>query len=157
MPVESRKEIVHEAQRPQVVDGLGEYRDVLAEGARLAAQFLDLVGESADHVGCGLGYYTAVMAHCVGPTGHVLAYEVDEMLASGATENLSRMPWADVRRLTAEPSGLWRSPPFEPSLRQGALFGRGASDDKGQLFAHLKAVELLAREHGGLPGERSHL
>jgi acetylornithine deacetylase/succinyl-diaminopimelate desuccinylase-like protein len=51
----------------------------------------------------------------------------------------------------AEPSGLWRSPPFEPSLRQGAQFGRGASDDKGQLFAHLKAVELLARQHGGLP------
>jgi len=51
----------------------------------------------------------------------------------------------------AEPSGAWRSPPFEPSLRQGALFGRGASDDKGQLFAHLKAVELLKQQRSGLP------
>ncbi len=42
-----------------------------------------------------------------------------------------------------EPLELWQSPPFEPVVREGKIFTRGASDDKGQLFAMLKAVEAL--------------
>jgi protein-L-isoaspartate(D-aspartate) O-methyltransferase len=49
------------------------------------------------HIGAGLGYYTAVMAHCVGPNGAVTAYEVDESLAEQARANLSSMPWVTVR------------------------------------------------------------
>jgi protein-L-isoaspartate(D-aspartate) O-methyltransferase len=49
------------------------------------------------HVGCGLGYYTAVMAQCVGPTGRVVAFEVDEILATEARQNLASMPWVVVR------------------------------------------------------------
>jgi acetylornithine deacetylase/succinyl-diaminopimelate desuccinylase-like protein len=51
----------------------------------------------------------------------------------------------------ADPFSEWRSPPFEPAVRDGNLFGRGASDDKGQLFAHLKAVESYLRGAGRLP------
>jgi acetylornithine deacetylase/succinyl-diaminopimelate desuccinylase-like protein len=40
-----------------------------------------------------------------------------------------------------EPLELWKSPPFEPRIENGCLFGRGASDNKGQHLAHLKAVE----------------
>ena len=40
-----------------------------------------------------------------------------------------------------DPMAEWRTPPFEPSVRGDYLYGRGASDDKGQLFAHLKALE----------------
>src|SRR5262245_23594181 len=59
---------------------------------------LDLApGQRVLHVGCGLGYYTAVMAHCVGPTGRVVAWEVDEALAAGASRNLGPMAWVDVR------------------------------------------------------------
>ena len=54
-------------------------------------------GERVLHVGCGLGYYTALMAHCVGPSGRVVAIEVDEALAAGARDNLSSFPNADVR------------------------------------------------------------
>jgi protein-L-isoaspartate(D-aspartate) O-methyltransferase len=54
-------------------------------------------GQRVMHVGAGLGYYTAVMAHCVGPTGHVLAYEVDEALATSARGNLASHPWVEVR------------------------------------------------------------
>ena len=49
------------------------------------------------HVGCGLGYYTAVMAHCVGPAGRVVAVEVDDALAAGARTNLASLEWVDVR------------------------------------------------------------
>ncbi len=50
------------------------------------------------HIGCGLGYYTAVMAHAVGPTGRVVTFEIDEHLADQARRNLSTMPWVDVRK-----------------------------------------------------------
>jgi protein-L-isoaspartate(D-aspartate) O-methyltransferase len=49
------------------------------------------------HVGAGLGYYTAVIAECAGPTGRVLAFEVDEALSSGASRRLASRPWIEVR------------------------------------------------------------
>ena len=55
------------------------------------------LGARVLHVGCGLGYYTGVIAHCVGPTGRVVAYEVDETLATEARQNLASTPWVDVR------------------------------------------------------------
>lgn len=48
------------------------------------------------HVGCGLGYYTAVMAHTVGPTGRVTGIEVDAGLAGAARASLASMPWVEV-------------------------------------------------------------
>jgi protein-L-isoaspartate(D-aspartate) O-methyltransferase len=53
------------------------------------------------HVGAGLGYYTAVMAHCVGPAGSVLAFEADALLAEDARANLAAMPWVIVRAESA--------------------------------------------------------
>jgi protein-L-isoaspartate(D-aspartate) O-methyltransferase len=54
-------------------------------------------GGRALHVGCGLGYYTAVMAECVGPAGRVVAYEVDGALAAAARRNLASRYWVDTR------------------------------------------------------------
>ncbi len=51
----------------------------------------------------------------------------------------------------AEPLELWETPPFEPSLREGKLFGRGVSDDKGHLAARLFAIDALLKEAGELP------
>ena len=42
-----------------------------------------------------------------------------------------------------EPLNLWTSKPFEPEVREGKIFARGADDDKGQLFMHVKAFELM--------------
>jgi acetylornithine deacetylase/succinyl-diaminopimelate desuccinylase-like protein len=50
-----------------------------------------------------------------------------------------------------EPMEEWRSPPFEPVIRGDNLFGRGAGDNKGQLFAHLKAIEAYLKTAGRLP------
>lgn len=59
---------------------------------------LDLApGARVLHVGCGLGYFTAVMGRCVGPTGRVVACEVDEALATEARGNLAAFPWIDAR------------------------------------------------------------
>lgn len=46
----------------------------------------------------------------------------------------------------AEPFELWKTPPFEPEIRDGAIYARGANDDKGQLFMHIKAFEYLVRK-----------
>ncbi len=45
-----------------------------------------------------------------------------------------------------DPLELWKSDPFEPEIRDGAIYARGANDDKGQLFMHLKAFEYLVKE-----------
>ena len=50
-----------------------------------------------------------------------------------------------------EPLELWDSPPFEPTLRGRNLYARGASDNKGQHFAHLKAVEAYLKTGTELP------
>jgi acetylornithine deacetylase/succinyl-diaminopimelate desuccinylase-like protein len=50
-----------------------------------------------------------------------------------------------------EPFELWKTPPFEPRIEGRSLFGRGASDNKGQNLAHLKAVEAYLKTGTPLP------
>ena len=51
----------------------------------------------------------------------------------------------------ADPLELWSTPPFEPSVRDGSIYGRGTADDKGQMYMHVKAVEALRAVNGTLP------
>ncbi|HKI03907.1 MAG TPA: dipeptidase [Thermoanaerobaculia bacterium] len=51
----------------------------------------------------------------------------------------------------AEPLDLWTSPPFEPAVRDGRIYARGSTDDKGQLFLHVKALEAHLSARGELP------
>jgi acetylornithine deacetylase/succinyl-diaminopimelate desuccinylase-like protein len=50
-----------------------------------------------------------------------------------------------------EPLDLWESPPFEPTVRDGKLYARGTSDDKGEIAARLTAIAALRAAHGELP------
>lgn len=50
-----------------------------------------------------------------------------------------------------EPIELWSSPPFEPEIRDGRIYARGSADDKGQIFLHMKALELALGSRGSLP------
>ncbi|GAF23051.1 LOW QUALITY PROTEIN: acetylornithine deacetylase/succinyl-diaminopimelate desuccinylase [Bacillus sp. JCM 19047] len=50
-----------------------------------------------------------------------------------------------------DPLHLWETDPFEPTIRENKLYARGASDDKGQTFMHIKAVEAMLKSEGALP------
>ncbi|MFP3937491.1 MAG: dipeptidase [Phycisphaerae bacterium] len=51
----------------------------------------------------------------------------------------------------ADPLNEWDTPPFEPSIRDGAVYARGANDDKGQLYTHIMAMDAWQNAGGGLP------
>lgn len=50
-----------------------------------------------------------------------------------------------------EPLAAWTTPPFEPQIRDGVIYARGAADNKGQIFAHVEGVAATIRERGELP------
>jgi len=80
-------------------------------------------------------------------SGHPLVY-ADWLHAPGKPTVLCYGHY-DVQ--PAEPLDLWISPPFEPTERDGNLYARGAVDDKGQMYMHIKAIEALREVNGKLP------
>ncbi|MCY2967060.1 MAG: dipeptidase [Planctomycetota bacterium] len=50
-----------------------------------------------------------------------------------------------------DPLGEWKTPPFEPAIRDGYVFARGATDDKGQVFTHIKSAEAWVKTVGSVP------
>lgn len=50
-----------------------------------------------------------------------------------------------------EPLNLWKSPPFKADVRSGYIYARGATDDKGQTFTHIKGLEAIIKATGTLP------
>ena len=50
-----------------------------------------------------------------------------------------------------DPIELWDTPPFEPVIKNGKIYARGATDDKGQIFMHFKSVESFFKVNGSLP------
>jgi acetylornithine deacetylase/succinyl-diaminopimelate desuccinylase-like protein len=79
--------------------------------------------------------------------GHPIVYA--DWLGAPGTPTVLLYGHYDVQPV--DPVDLWSSPPFEATLRDGNLYGRGSTDDKGQLFAHFKAFEAYMKHHGKLP------
>ena len=50
-----------------------------------------------------------------------------------------------------DPINLWDSSPFEPTIKDGKIYARGATDDKGQMYMHIKSVEAFMKTQGTLP------
>jgi acetylornithine deacetylase/succinyl-diaminopimelate desuccinylase-like protein len=72
-------------------------------------------------------------------TGHPVVYA--EKIIDAAKPTILVYGHYDV--MPVDPLNLWDSPPFEPEIRDGKIFARGAVDDKGQLFMQVKAFEYL--------------
>jgi acetylornithine deacetylase/succinyl-diaminopimelate desuccinylase-like protein len=83
----------------------------------------------------------------ISTSGHPLVYG-DWLHAEGAPTVLCYGHY-DVQ--PPDPLELWVSPPFEPEVREGNIYARGAVDDKGQFYMHIKAIEALMAVHGKLP------
>jgi len=79
--------------------------------------------------------------------GHPLVYA--EWLGAPGKPTVLFYGHYDVQPV--DPIELWRNPPFEPTVEGDKLVARGATDDKGQSFAHVKAVGALLAERGKLP------
>ena len=80
--------------------------------------------------------------------GHPLVY--GEWMKAGA-DKPTVLCYGHYDVQPAEPLELWKSPAFEPTERDGNLYARGAVDDKGQMWMHVKALESLMRADGTLP------
>lgn len=78
-------------------------------------------------------------------SGHPLVY-ADWLHAAGKPTVLCYGHY-DVQ--PPDPLEEWHTPPFEPTERNGNLYARGAVDDKGQMYMHVKALESLFAAHGG--------
>lgn len=88
-----------------------------------------------------------VPAELIETKGHPLVY--GERLDAPGKPTLLIYGHYDVQ--PPEPLEPWLSPPFVPTVRDGNLYARGATDDKGQMFTHLKAAEAWLKTAGTLP------
>lgn len=73
--------------------------------------------------------------------GHPIVYA--EKIVDAALPTVLVYGHYDVQ--PADPLELWTSGPFEPVIKEGRIYARGACDDKGQMFMHVKALEVMAR------------
>src|SRR5271168_109444 len=103
------------------------------------------IQKAADYVANELRRVGMENVEVIPTKGHPLIY-ADWLHASGKPTVLCYAHY-DVQ--PAEPLDEWISPPFEPTERNGNLYARGAVDDKGQMWMHVKALESLLSAGGG--------
>ena len=93
-------------------------------------------------------------AELIESDGHpiVFAEYVPPGYADGSEDQLSTiMAYGHYDVQPPDPLELWHSPPFEPTVRDGNVYARGATDNKGQFLTHVFAVESILKTHGSLP------
>lgn len=120
-------------------------------------------GDTVLHIGCGTGYYTAILAQLVGPTGKVIGYEVDPQLAARAVDNLA--PWrnVEVRRASGVIGGLPRCDAIyvNAGATRPAAAWLDALNDEGRLMFPLSGTSasstgvslLITRRKQAFPAE----
>jgi len=101
----------------------------------------------AEHVVQDMKRAGITNAEVIATSGHPVAY--GEWLGAPGKPTVLVYGHYDVQ--PPDPLDLWKTPPFEPVLRDGKLFARGAVDDKGQVYMHLNAVAAHMKVHGTLP------
>jgi acetylornithine deacetylase/succinyl-diaminopimelate desuccinylase-like protein len=101
----------------------------------------------AAHIAAHLKAVGMTKAEVIPTAGHPVVYA--EWLGAPGRPTVLLYGHYDVQ--PPEPLELWKSPPFEPTVRDGALYARGACDDKGQVYMHVGAAQAHFRVNGGLP------
>lgn len=91
----------------------------------------------------GLKLHTEVIETC----GHPLVYAESPKIEGAPTV----LVYGHYDVQPPDPLDLWETPPFEPTVRDGKVFARGATDDKGQLITHVFGVEAYLKTRGELP------
>ncbi len=99
--------------------------------------------------------WVAAQAQAIGLTAELLPIEGSHPMVyaewSGAPGRPTVLFYGHYDVQPVDPLDEWVSPPFQPTQRGDDLFARGASDDKGQVFAVIKAIESVLRANGRLP------
>src|SRR5215831_448099 len=125
---------------------LGELKDLLRiPSVSTAPEHKDDVRRAAEFVAAELRRIGMENVEVIPTQGHPLVY-ADWLHAQGKPTVLCYGHY-DVQ--PAEPLDEWTTPPFEPTERNGNLYARGAVDDKGQMWMHVKALESLFVANGG--------
>jgi acetylornithine deacetylase/succinyl-diaminopimelate desuccinylase-like protein len=104
------------------------------------------VARCADAVRASLLNAGADKAELIQTPGHPIVY--GEKIVDPSKPTVLVYGHYDVQ--PPDPLELWHSGPFEPVIKEGKLYARGACDDKGQMFMHVKALEVMAKS-GELP------
>lgn len=132
-------------------DNSDRYVDELSDYLRIASvsadsQFQPQMQEAAEFT---LGKLTdaGCEARIVQTDGHPIVY--GERLESPDLPTALVYGHYDVQ--PPDPLDQWESPAFEPTVRDGKIYARGATDDKGQLYTHVKSVEAWTKTAGKLP------
>ncbi len=107
----------------------------------------DDVRRAAEYVADHLRRAGLEKAETIATAGHPLVY--GEWLNAPGKPTVLLYGHYDVQPV--DPLDLWQSPPFEPTVKGDNLYARGASDDKGPMFALVKALEALIQADGKLP------
>src|SRR5216110_2157181 len=115
------------------VSTLPEHKDDVRRAAQFVADEMKRIG--MEHV------------EVIPTTGHPLVYG-DWLHAAGKPTVLCYGHY-DVQ--PADPLELWESPPFEPVLKDGYVFARGATDNKGQILSHILGIQEVLEQRRDLP------
>ena len=105
------------------------------------------VARCAQHIAERLRRLGMTRVEVMPTAGHPVVYA--EWLGAPGKPTVLLYGHYDVQ--PAEPLELWHTPPFEPTLRDGKLYARGAVDDKGQVYMHVAAIEAHMKTAGKLP------
>ncbi|MCH2183580.1 MAG: dipeptidase [Mariniblastus sp.] len=90
-----------------------------------------------------LGFQTELIETC----GHPIVYAESPAIPNAPTV----LVYGHYDVQPPDPLDEWETPPFEPSIRNGNVYARGATDDKGQMITHLFSVEAWKKTIGDLP------
>jgi acetylornithine deacetylase/succinyl-diaminopimelate desuccinylase-like protein len=119
--------------RIQSISTLPEHKEAINNAAEFVARKLKAAGISRVNI-----FKTE---------GHPIVY--GEWLGAPGKPTVLIYGHYDVQPV--DPIELWNHPPFDPFVKDGKIFARGATDDKGQLYMHIKSVEAYFKTAGSLP------